>query len=182
MSFKNLQSATSVDAYQLIDIASKLGMPRKLPVDPFKIAELLGVEVVFSDLGDMSGRISLNSERKPFIQINAKHHENRQRFTMGHELGHLCQDVLPAIDEIGYDDSFEDINISYHRDTMATDPKEVAANLFSAQLLMPSVAVHSVMGELLDDGMSESNAINEAAKRFCVSPAAMSRRYKGLTL
>jgi len=65
---------------------------------------------------------------------------------------------------------------------MATDPKEVAANLFAAQLLMPSVAVHSVMAEYLESGKSETEAIGLAAQRFNVSPAAMGRRYKSLTL
>lgn len=182
MSFNNLKPVTGADAYELLDVASELGMARTLPVDPFEIADLLGVEYALNDLGDVSGRISLNGDRKPVIEVNAKHHINRQRFTMGHELGHLCQDVLPAIGSIGQDDSFEDKDISYHRDTMATDPKEVAANLFAAQLLMPSVAVHGVMSEYLKSGKSESEAIGLAAKRFNVSPAAMGRRYKSLTL
>jgi len=90
MSFDNLKPVTGADAYKLLDVASELGMARTLPVDPFEIASLLGVEYALKDLGDISGRISLGEDRKPVIEVNSKHHINRQRFTMGHELGHLC--------------------------------------------------------------------------------------------
>jgi Zn-dependent peptidase ImmA (M78 family) len=63
----------------------------------------------------------------PFILVNGREPVVRQRFTLAHELGHHTLghgDVLDAT--IGWS---------------ATDPKEVAANRFAAEFLMPVAGV-----------------------------------------
>ncbi|PGB95011.1 ImmA/IrrE family metallo-endopeptidase [Bacillus toyonensis] len=55
--------------------------------DPFKIANILGIVVLFEELGDIYGYYNKVS-RIPFIHINKKLSETMQRFTFLHELGH----------------------------------------------------------------------------------------------
>lgn len=62
----------------------------KLPVDLMKIASNNDIEVYYKNLPDgISGSIRYNEEKKKFqIIIEASESDNRQRFTLAHELAH----------------------------------------------------------------------------------------------
>jgi Zn-dependent peptidase ImmA (M78 family) len=71
----------------------------------------------------------------PEIYLNSRDSRNRQRFTCGHELGHYVARSATG------DDSWEYVE---HRALLAsqgTNPEEIFANQFAANLLMPTDAV-----------------------------------------
>jgi Zn-dependent peptidase ImmA (M78 family) len=59
-----------------------------VPVD--RIAKGLGAQLRFSPLDEeLSGMIYI-SDGTPIIGINSLHHPNRQRFSIGYEIGTWC--------------------------------------------------------------------------------------------
>lgn len=64
----------------------------KLPIPINKVAEYYGFEIYPLDTipSEQSAIVIIDSNsRRKLIGINASHHENRQRFSVGHELGHF---------------------------------------------------------------------------------------------
>src|SRR5580704_6901556 len=60
------------------------------PIPIEKVARSLGAQVRFSPFDDeLSGMIHIK-DGVPIIGVNSLHHPNRQRFTIAHEVGHLC--------------------------------------------------------------------------------------------
>ncbi|WP_168195323.1 ImmA/IrrE family metallo-endopeptidase [Cryobacterium sp. LW097] len=142
----------------------------RFPVDPIIIANRLDVEVKGATLeNEVSGVLM----RKPGaenaeILLNKHDSERRKRFTCAHELGHLARRLDDRESKIGFVDS---------RDTLAgkgTDPEEIFANAFAAELLMPGVAVRKWWG----DGIS----VLKIARIFDVSVPAMEVRLSSLGL
>ena len=61
----------------------------KAPVPVQQIAQDLNIEVRFSPTReDVSGALVVKGGAA-FIAVNDAHHENRQRFTIAHEIGHF---------------------------------------------------------------------------------------------
>lgn len=54
---------------------------------PYKIAEMMGIQIVFEQLGNTIGYYSRNF-RIPIIHINELADETQSRFICAHELGH----------------------------------------------------------------------------------------------
>src|SRR5579872_2579934 len=110
------------------------------PVDPVQIARTLGIDVRQAVLSpDVSGALVKKLGEDPVILMNANDAPNRQRFTCAHELGHFV--------ERGNDpDAYEYVDL---RDTIwsaaGTDPAEVFANNFAANLLMPAAEVRELV-------------------------------------
>ncbi len=105
-----------------------------IPVD--YIAERRGIHVRRIKLEDgLSGMIFLK-DSQPIVVINANHHRNRQRFTLAHEIGHFELHMHDIGSEIHVDKKFyalaRDANSS-----MGFDRKEIEANRFAAELLVP---------------------------------------------
>ncbi|KTR41661.1 hypothetical protein NS263_04070 [Curtobacterium oceanosedimentum] len=140
------------------------------PVDPVRIAHALGVEVVRANLEeDVSGLLVKEPHAENArIFLNRRDHERRQRFTCAHEIGHLTRRGASADERIGYVDS---------RDTLSsagTDPEEVWANAFAAELLMPAVAVRTLW--------AQGKSVPKVARTFGVSEEAMQYRLAKLRL
>lgn len=139
-----------------------------VPVD--RIAREVGAEVKFLPYeGELAGMLA-RSGGSPVIGVNSLHHRNRQRFTIAHELGHLLLHDL----DVHIDRDFR----VRHRDATsatATDPLEVEANRFAAELLMP----YSMLAEDLGDAgidMERMDDVGPLAKRYGVSLQAMMHR------
>ncbi|QDH14093.1 ImmA/IrrE family metallo-endopeptidase [Formicincola oecophyllae] len=140
-----------------------------LPIDPVTIARRAGVEVEpenFKD-GVCGWYIPASGTSRPVIQYHWSGHENRQRFTIAHELGHHFlqhgerpRDTSRQLQESGI---------------FNADPVEVAANYFAADLIMPSFYVKT----LYRMGM---RSVDELAKKFRVSVQAMDIRVNKLGL
>lgn len=134
---------------------------RILPVDPIVIARVLGVAtMIITDPNTIySGAYDPahpHNNGKPAILVNPKEPVYRQRFTLAHELGHH---VLHG------DQRFRD---PLHQ-VPGTDLKEMEANAFAANLLMPESLVrhHFERGD-------------DVVAMFGVSPSAMKYRLRDL--
>jgi Zn-dependent peptidase ImmA (M78 family) len=115
---------------------------------------------------------------KPVIGVNANHHPNRQRFTIAHELGHVLLHRNRLVAAVLVDKSRNFIA----RDTVSaegTDPVEIQANAFAAELLMPKKFVRQVLSESVRD-LQDDDYLISLAKRFRVSLAAFQHRLESM--
>lgn len=171
------------------DLLSQLGQTEP-PFDPFAIAESLGVTVKRNvDFRDdsASGEISVSGGERKVIEIwvDPLDVENRQRFTMAHEVAHLIKDILPNLDS--YTGTIVDTPTTLRRDGSA-DPREYAANRFAARLLMPKKAIISEGKKVIreyqglngDVPIPRAEFVARMRELFRVSEMAMEIRLKTL--
>lgn len=137
-----------------------------VPVD--EIARRYRIEIrpeAFPD--DISGALCRGPEGA-VIAVNRAHHEHRRRFTIAHELGHfLLHQDAPA-----YYDAQHQVGLHFRAKATGAewDPKEIEANKFAAELLMPRKLVLARVR-----ASAEVDAAKLAAE-FKVSPEAMTYR------
>lgn len=137
------------------------------PVDPIQVANRMGVDVKVGPLpGEVSGALIKRPGRDPVIFLERKDHDNRQRFSCAHELGHY---VLRA-----GGDAYEWVDLRGKAASAGTDAEEVFANKFGAALLMPRSDVKKKW--------RGSMPLWHLAALFGVSPEAMRWRLKNLGL
>ncbi|WP_055684180.1 ImmA/IrrE family metallo-endopeptidase [Jannaschia rubra] len=143
-----------------------------------RIAKALDATIEYSKLENaLSGLVFLGSDR-PIIGINSRHHKNRQRFSIAHEIGHI---VLHAA-QIGKDVHVDRGFTVMRRDTRSAqgiDVLEIQANRFAAALLMPRAFLEQ---SLQDDGIDidDEEAVADLAKTYAVSRSAMQIRLASL--
>lgn len=122
--------------------------------------ERLGINILYSDMKGLekdertiSGFAKVNPETGlPEIVINGNEPINRQRFTIAHELGHIILHWkwLPGRT---IDQKFAEISYrSDHVYSPSEKKREVQANEFAAELLVPLEKVESYAGALSDFG------------------------------
>lgn len=131
------------------------------PTDLMGLAADLGIRIRYEPLGDLAGkieRIAAGTNQQQFIiTLNSEHAENRQRFTLAHEIAHFIKHrkQLEAGDIVD--------NALYR--SLLPEPMEWEANRYAAQLLMPLSAMQSLWKE----GLREPA---DYAKRMGVSEQA----------
>lgn len=139
------------------------------PVPVERIARRLGVKVKYAPLdGDLSGMAYI-ADDVSIIGVNSLHPANRQRFTLAHELGHI---------QLHADLLREGVHLDHgtlRRDWLSsqgTDVREIEANAFASELLMPEPLMLAALdGRLVD--LEDDHAIDVLARRFRVSSSAM---------
>lgn len=134
------------DARQILSTVwapEKEGADIPLPVDPFLIAQRLGIKAFSAGLDDgVSGMLIKRRGEDPEIYVHASDSSNRQRFTCAHELGHYVKRSAAGDPEWEYVE---------HRDLLTSqgsNAEEIYANRFAASLLMPREAVTQLHSEL----------------------------------
>lgn len=164
------------------DAVSNLVLSNKQEIDVQAIADVCGITVKF-DTVEHSGW-SINSdedENSNEITINELEPEYRQRFTLGHEIGHIV---------LGHKGkSYRTSDMSKYIDTLDR-MHEVEANSFSAELIMPKKLVWQVLLETVDelnysrtqnfDEQDIEKLIQSSAKKMNVSEQALGYRVKNL--
>jgi Zn-dependent peptidase ImmA (M78 family) len=146
------------------------------PVDVEAIAEKHRLLVHFQPLqSDLSGFL-FHDEQHAVIGVNSSHPNVRQRFTIAHELGHF---LLHQNDPLHVDRA---VHAKFRNDLskQGTDPEEIEANLFAAELLIPRMMValdlhQNDVVDILDD-----HFFNELAQRYNVSTQALLLRLMNL--
>lgn len=93
-------------------------------MNPFELADLLGIVVIFEPLGSIYGYYS-KSHRTKVIHINENLPYEKQYFTCTHELGHV---VLHPDENTAF--------LKKHT-LFSTDKIEIEANTFAIELLLP---------------------------------------------
>lgn len=153
---------TSVDSILSIAQQNELYNGEQLDIGALiSLKEDISIEYIPLD-ASISGRL-YRKDGRWIISVNKKHHINRQRFTLAHELAHY---VLHKSES----DSFTDT--VFFRGASVNN-FEYAANEFAAKLLMPEERVRAVI-------RSGTKNIGKLAESFGVSVAAMLYRVKQL--
>jgi Zn-dependent peptidase ImmA (M78 family) len=149
---------------------------RRAPVPVEAIAKAAGLDVRYAPTSDdVSGALIRNGDTA-VIAVNSAQHENRQRFTIAHEIGHF---ILHKRTERHFD---EDFRIDY-RNTVsseATERNEIEANRFAAALLMPETFLRRDLMRMEADESKGDVAIQTLAVRYKVSARAMELRLLNL--
>lgn len=159
-----------------VDYAQRMLMEywdkESIPIIPEKIIDALRNSMDKPDIfvkiepmvGNISGQIEYDHDKLMYvITINSERHPHHQRFTLAHELGHYA---------LSHGEKYDN-QVVLNRDG-GSDPDEVAANAFAAELLMPKAIVkHLIFEQKIFD-------LQELARRFWVSESAMFYRLKNL--
>ncbi|WP_374490312.1 ImmA/IrrE family metallo-endopeptidase [Zoogloea sp.] len=133
-----------------------------VPVRPIAIAQAMGIQVFKSiDLG-CSGQISVLDGGEVELIFNDGEPLVRKRFTVAHEIGHFALGHLSESTRL-----FRDEVAAFS--SKVRDPKEVQANRFAAQLLMPADALRLAIQQ-------GGKTISQLAEMFRVSEVAMKFR------
>ena len=153
------------------DLLNELGIQGP-PIPVEKIAEMKGATLSFEPFDgqdDISGLL-YRDENNLVIGVNSAHHPNRQRFTIAHELGHM---FLHEKQEL-----FIDVNFRDSKSSLASDNKEIAANAFAAELLMPRELIKNELIRRYQKNPrpNKEDLIESLSKLFQVSIQAMEFR------
>lgn len=134
---------------------------RTIPVDPVRIARLMGLSVFEAQLGeDTWGMIIADQGGSANIYLDEDQPPTRARFSCAHELGHYVDHQCDLEPSTGYEDK---------RSTAgAGQPSEVYANEFAGALL----SLEPELRELVEQGLDTF----ELARAFRVSPASIAYR------
>lgn len=138
----------------------------RLPVDPVRIAEQLGLQVFVAKLdGNTSGKIVKEEHGAARIYLDRDEHGARQNFTCAHELGHWQE----RLDRGDHEFSFVD-----KRGEGPMNASEWYAEHFAGNLLMPA----REFIDRFDAGYSDGKLAN----CFAVSVPAVRSRMRNLGL
>jgi Zn-dependent peptidase ImmA (M78 family) len=133
-----------------------------VPVDPFRIARQLGIQVFAASLEpDVSGMLVKKPGHDAEVYVNDKDSENRQRFSCAHEIGHY---ILRASSRS--DDSFGYIDRRGEMASSGTNPAEIFANQFAAELLMPQENVRRCAATMSDAALAVLFQVSVGAMRY----------------
>ena len=121
---------------------------RRAPVSVDAIAKALGLDVRYAPTSDDVSGALIRNGNSAVIAVNSAQHENRQRFTIAHEIGHF---ILHKRTQRHFD---EDFRIDYRNSVSseATQRDEIEANRFAAALLMPESFLRQDLMKMKVDG------------------------------
>lgn len=146
---------------------------KTLPIPVDSIARQCKIAVQYIPLDDEISGMSFIKNGVAVIVVNAVHHPNRQRFTLAHELAHHVLHASYLSQNVHVDTTVLQRNA---KSSDGTDVKEVEANTFAAELLMPKSMLKS-FGRI---DANDEERIAEVARRFKVSPTAMAIRLENI--
>jgi len=170
-----------LDLIEFADLASPIQIVNEIikqlpdltiPVPLDEIATTVGIEKIeYSPLDGFEGVLLANPEKTTggiIINSNSRHH--RQRFSLGHELGHFM------IPRHGHEMhcGINDLTTSESKQLTSKQRIELEANQFSAELLMPSKIFKSRNGFNVEPSME---CLLKQAEDFDVSFEACALRY-----
>ena len=135
-----------------------------VPLNVEDLADKLGITIEYESLeNDLSVILYKDDLGKWIIEVNQRHHKNRQKYTIAHELGHY---ILHR----HLKDRFED-EIFFRGGEPSNE--EWQANEFASCILMPEQRFRQFIKD-------DVNEIDELAAKFQVSTIALRIRVKNL--
>ncbi|MBD3244479.1 MAG: ImmA/IrrE family metallo-endopeptidase [Candidatus Moranbacteria bacterium] len=154
------------------DVLLNSGLPTDRPIDVTLLAQKQGYkvyEVLFDDK-DIAG-MTVDSDKEKSIYVSKQDNEGRKRFTIAHELAHAILHHKKLKKEkriVDYRKPLTDYENS------AELRREIQANMFAAELLMPEHLTRKFWDFKKD--------VDEMANFFTVSPKAAVVRLESLSL
>lgn len=155
---------------------SKIRMRKTEVVDIYAVAAAYQVDVRHEKLdAEISGVLKIDDQGDAIILVNAAHSNNRQRFTVAHELGHYFMHKSPGIH----------VDKVFMRDAKSSQGMhfiEVEANRFASEILMPRDLIEKDLSNrhTLLSFMDTEEQIATLAKKYGVSTLAMSIKLQDL--
>ncbi len=156
-----------------------------VPVDLARVAHFCRAEIHYEQMeSDVSGALVVRGHER-HIFVNRDHPEARQRFTIGHEFGHLIlhdtgDRMIVDRDVRVYQRVGEATSAAYTAVGSTTTPQEEReANIFSAALLMPAAVIAT---EVHRRDISDDEQMFSLAKELQVSVQALFIRLQQLKL
>lgn len=162
------------------DILELCGQENNIPVDIKSILNKLNISCMPFDFSAIEaaidkcangnhilGALATNGDKAViYCRTEDKEDSHRYRFTIAHELGHCCLNHFPV--------DGSTVHLAFRKDGETRDKREIAANVFAGQLLIPKESLLSVIDELLIP------SVRTLADIFDVSNAVMLERLKFL--
>ena len=151
---------------------------QSIPVDIEALAGHIGAEIKRDHFDLTLSGFALQKNGAKYIGVNSEEGYERQRFTIAHELGHL---FLHKQDSVSYDKGAGVVMLRDIHASQGTDIKEIEANRFAAELLMPEVSIRQDLSDHGDIDLMAADEksiklIAELAAKYEVSIQAMSIR------
>ena len=132
------------------------------PVDINNILQHLGINLLPYAFPEKVSAILLKENNMFVVGVNDKHHPNRQRFSIAHEIGHYLlghyRDVFVDTTEIA-EGRFDIL------DTIQNKVQEQEANYFAGELLIPT--------DMIKKDFVRIHNVEEIAKLYKVSKEAL---------
>ncbi len=93
--------------------------------------------------------VCVNDSEKPLVILNLNQSDNRKRFTLAHELGHL---VIPW--HVGMISCHTESKVGYDEKLISNYSMELEANNFAAEILMPTTWIVDIIEKYEIRGLS----------------------------
>ena len=148
------------------DILKKLGIYESKDIDLDLVAYSLNACVKRAALSNCEGSI-IGTDEKAIITVNDRASPQRQRFSLGHELGHWVNDRGK---NLTYRCNINDMRQRSMSKENFRQQKEVRANQFSAELMMPN-HIFLRYSNNLDITTDSVNYLADEFKVSCTSTA-----------
>jgi hypothetical protein len=155
------------------NILKEIGIYEPEDIELPLVAFHLGAHVKTIAMSDCEGYI-IGTHEQAIISINSGVPEQRQRFSLGHELGHWVNDRGK---NLTYRCDSADMNQRNSKLSNFRQQKEVRANQFSARLLMPN----HILPNYIDPLAVTWEQISHIANTFSVSRTTAAIRFVELT-
>jgi Zn-dependent peptidase ImmA (M78 family) len=154
-------------------VLSEFGV-KSAPVPVDRIIKSRGIVLEYAPLDEDLSGMAYIKDGVGIIGLNALHHPNRQRFSAAHELAHheLHADILGRA--VHVDKGFQ-VLLRDDVSSLGIEPREIEANAFASELLMPTDLIAGALGERGLD-IEDDEGVEALAKKFRVSAAAMRNR------
>lgn len=162
-------------AFEAARLRRKFG-GNDFPVPVDQIARLHGIRLESIALDDNLSGMSFVKGNISVIVVNSNHHLNRRRFTIAHELGHHVLHREYLTNNVHVDKIIQVILPRNQASSQGVDLKEIQANNFAAELLMPEAEL-SRWGKV---DINDDIKVQTLARRFKVSVAALTYRLMNL--
>jgi Zn-dependent peptidase ImmA (M78 family) len=173
---------------QISNLVNNLLVQNKInsaPVPVDAIAENLGATIIYEPNDDDLSGFLLRDKSRIVMGVNSTHSLVRQRFTIGHEIGHL---LLHSQESFHIDKSYEGFNRRTVKDKFernkdsatGADRIEREANQFAAQLLMPAEFIQKDMLKLGRIDLLHDDKLGKLADDYGVSLQALMYRLNNL--
>lgn len=119
------------------EILKEFGNINDFPLDLKYLLENIGISALPMDFTELEKKLNkghilglvLSDDNNAVIYYSKNDSLNRQRFTIAHELGHICQHLRPDSTDYPY--------IDWRIEEQSSDPDEILANIFAGELLIP---------------------------------------------
>lgn len=159
------------------------------PTQVIHIANNLGFRVFDAELEykELSGIIAIDPKWKErfgsekIIMVNHEDSNEHKRFAIAHELAHYLFDAVPGQQ---YYNTYRTTESQWTKEAVKPENREVVANYFAANLLMPSLDFRRKYNELKNTQKTLKNAeiTSKLSEFFGVPGTAVQIRYKELDI